>query len=438
MGNYPCRPLAGICIFTMVVITVANGLGVMDLPFNPLWPAGLAAWAAALLLLKDAPRILLIQVAVLLLFGLAAIAYSLSVEVSVDPATVISSNTGLLSMIAAVGFLRLVAMPDTAVDEELPTGRSAYLRTLLGVSAFASFINISAPLLIADRIHRKRPLTRLTAQSIVRVFCSAASWSPFFGAMAVVLTYSPGSQLSWIMVTGFPFMLLALLYVYFEAKFRFQDQVQDFIGYPMHLDGLRIPALLVIAVVLGSWLLDHVSPLVMISLCAMVVTVVVLVLRTGPGAGARAMANFVVDGLPGIVNELVLFLAAGVLAAGISGLVQAGAVINPFDHFDAGTATQLLGVMLVLAAMGIHPVITITSFSPLVWPLDPDPNLLAVTYLFAWHMGTCSSPLSGTNLVFQGRYGIPSWKLAMWNWPYSLGMFVIAAGWLQLVERILS
>ena len=93
--------------------------------------------------------------------------------------------------------------------------------------------------------------------------------------------------------------------------------------------------------------------------------------------------------------------------------------------------------MVMLAALGIHPVILISSFTPLILSLDPNPNLLAVTYLFAWNLGTCSSPLSGTHLVFQGRYGIPSWKAAMWNWPYAVVMWLIAVAWLQVVETIL-
>ena len=69
--------------------------------------------------------------------------------------------------------------------------------------------------------------------------------------------------------------------------------------------------------------------------------------------------------------------------------------------------------------------------------LDPNPELLAATFLFGWHLGTCASPLSGTNLVFQGRYDIPSWKMALWNWPYALTMLAVAALWLPLVNQIL-
>jgi uncharacterized membrane protein YciS (DUF1049 family) len=80
----------------------------------------------------------------------------------------------------------------------------------------------------------------------------------------------------------------------------------------------------------------------------------------------------------------------------------------------------------------------ISSFAPMIMTLDPDPNLLAATFLFAWHLGTCSNPLSGTNLVFQGRYEISAWKLAFWNWPYAIVMLIVGALWLQAVARIVS
>ena len=117
-------------------------------------------------------------------------------------------------------------------------------------------------------------------------------------------------------------------------------------------------------------------------------------------------------------------------------MVMHGVIDNPFSGFDAISAAETLGVILLCAFCGIHPIIMISSITPMLLTLDPDPNLLAATYLFAWHLGTCSNPLSGTNLVFQGRYGIPGWKIAFWNWPYALAMLVVAALWLQLVAQI--
>jgi hypothetical protein len=162
-----------------------------------------------------------------------------------------------------------------------------------------------------------------------------------------------------------------------------------------------------------------------------------LLRREGIAGGATRLREYSTEGLPRIVNELCLFLAAGVLAGGISALIHQGVLENPFTEFDAITAAEVLAIMLLCAFCGIHPIIMISSFAPMIMTLDPDPNLLAATFLFAWHLGTCSNPLSGTNLVFQGRYGISGWKLAFWNWPYALAMLVVGALWLQLVARIL-
>jgi hypothetical protein len=428
--------VSGLLILLMIVVTILNGFDLIGDGELPLWVAGIAAWLAALLLFSDTSRILKAQVSLILLAGVTMIFYARGQQALFDPGTVISSNTGLLTMIAAVGFLRLVVIPDSLQEESLPTGRKAFLQTIIGLNISSSIINISAPIMIADRIHRKRPLQRFSAQTFTRIFCGVSSWSPFFGAMAVVLTYVNQASLGWIIVAGFPFMLVGAIGVYVEARLRYPQEVDSFVGYPTHLAALKIPAILIITVVAMSQLFSAIPILVVIAMSALLVTSSTLLVRNGLAAGLTRLRQHSTDGLPRMVNELCLFLAAGVLAAGISALIQHGVVENPFTQFDAITAAEVLGIMLFCAFCGIHPIIMISSFAPMIMTLDPDPNLLAVTFLFAWHIGTCSNPLSGTNLVFQGRYSIPGWKLAFWNWPYALIMLLVAALWLQVVARI--
>lgn len=421
----------------MIAITVSNGFGLSISGVDPLWIGGGAAWCAAILLFADATRVLRVQVSVLLAIGIGLILFAHSQGADIDANIVISSSTGLITMIASVGFLRLVVIPDTEQRERLPVGRSAFLRTLVGLNIASSVINISAPILISDRIHAERPLDRLTAQSFVRVFCSVSSWSPFFGAMAVVLTYVGGASLPWIIIAGFPFMLAGFALVYLEARLRYTEEVEKFVGYPTHLDALRVPVILIATVLLLAWLFDDTPILVLIASGALLVTAVVLLGRRGIGASLAGLGKHVFEGLPRIVNELCLFLAAGVLAAGISALIQHGVIDNPFDYFDSGVAAEILGIILLCAFCGIHPIIMISSFSPMLMTLDPEPTLLAATFLFSWHIGTCSSPLSGTNLVFQGRYGIPGWKIAFWNWPYAILMLLIGSLWLQVLAAVI-
>jgi hypothetical protein len=420
----------------MIVITILTELNLLELGFNPLWLAGIAAWAAALLLFADTSRVLKIQVSLILLIGIVMIVYASQQSAVVDPGALISANTGLMTMIAAVGFLRLVVIPESQQEEALPVGKKAFLQTILGLSISSSVINISAPILICDRIHRQHPIQRFSAQTFTRIFCGVSSWSPFFAAMAVVLTYVSDASLSWIIVAGFPFMLIGFIGVYLEARIRFPREVENFVGYPTHLSALKVPAILIITVALMSQLLTETSILVLIAISGLLVTISVLIVRHGITGSITRLQTYVANGLPRIVNELCLFLAAGVLAGGISALIQHGVFENPFDQFDAITAAQILAIMLLCAFCGIHPIIMISGFAPMIMTLNPDPNLLAVTFLFAWHLGTCSNPLSGTNLVFQGRYGIPGWKIAFWNWPYAIVMFVIGSLWLQIMAGI--
>lgn len=426
----------------MVAVIILQGLtsqnGLIGENFSQMLVmiAGVLGWFAALLLLADTRATLQIQVGLISLIGLCLAAYAFNQGVNIDFGKAVGGNSGLLTMIATVGFLRLVALPDADKNEALPIGHKAYLQTMLGINITSSVINISSPILIADRIHQHRPLTRFSSQSIVRIFCGVSSWSPFFGAMAVVLTYVEGAQVLSILKVGLPFTIAGFIVVYVEARLRYRKQLDEFVGYPIHLNALKIPAILMISVVALSHWLPKAPMLVVISICALLVTSVTLILRRGLVASFMSLHRYVYDGLPKIANELLLFQAAGLLAAGMVAVMQLGIIDNPFTVFNSTTAAQVLAVILLAAAVGVHPVILISSLSPLIVGLNPDPSFLAATYLLAWNLGTCASPLSGTQLVFQGRYGIPGWQAAVANWPYAVLMYLIAVGWLWISEGL--
>ncbi len=429
------QSIAGILVLAMVLATIADGLWAWPSTELLQWSAALAAWSAAMLLFRRGSLILRIQVGVLLAIGIGMILVAGNQGAEFDALKAFGANTGLLSMIAAVGFLRLVTLPAPGRVRRLPTGRRAFLQTVFGISVFASVINISAPILIADRIHRERPLQRFTAQTVVRVFTAMSNWSPFFGAMAAVLTYVDGARLDWIILVCLPFSMFCVLMVVAEARWRHSDEVREFVGYPLEKEALVVPALLMVGVAVSSQLFPAIPILVLIALSALTITVMLLAKRSGPSNTWGALKEHVLNHLPQMVGELSLFLAAGVFAVGISALIDTGLIVSPFTRFDGLAAAELLGLMLVAAIIGIHPIILVSSLTPMLLTLDPNPTLLAIVYLTAWNLGTQSSYLSGTNLVFQGRYGIPSWRAATWNWSYAAVMFLIASGWLILLSK---
>jgi len=254
--------------------------------------------------------------------------------------------------------------------------------------------------------------------------------------MAVVLTYVEGMRLFTVMGLALPFALIGLAVIYTSSLLWKRDEVDAFHGYPMQLSVLWIPAVLALVVVALSLALPDMSILISITLAALLVTITTLVVMDGPRKAFSGLSDFVRESLPNSGNELTLFLSAGVLAVGLTQLVDLGLLHLPLSGFGALQASLLLIVMVLVACIGIHPVVQIAGITPLVLPLEPDPQLLALTYMFVWSLGTCAGPLSGTHLIMQGRYGIACWRGALANWPFVLVMTIVAIIILNLTAAI--
>jgi hypothetical protein len=424
--------LAGAMLALMVLLAIIHGV----YPGFASWPAGLAAWLAGALLVPRIAFTQKLQLSALVFFGVVALAVALSLGAQPHWLRLLDANAGLLTMIAAVSFLRLVALTSSRVTNGEPMGRSIYRQTLIGVALFGAFINISAPILIADRLTTNTKLSRFASQSITRVFSGCSAWSPFFGGMAVVLTYVADTKLLFVMIAGIPFAMLGLALVSVEADMRYRREVERFTGYPMTFSSLWIPVVLVFAVAAGAIALPQTSILLVIAIAAIAVTCALLAARYGVRQAAQRITSHIFEGLPGMVGELSLFIAAGVLAVGLTALVNVSHTALPISEFGAFEASVLLGGMVFISALGVHPVITIAAVTPLLAAVNPDSELLAMTYLLGWSLGTCASPLSGTHLIFQGRYGVPSVKAAMWNWPFAIIMFAVGVVLLNVVASI--
>lgn len=415
----------------MMVLTLVSDIFEHALP---VWCAGVVGWCMVFLLFVDVKKSQRYQTVFIALLGLVLLIFGQLRDGSAQWTQAIGSNTGLVTMLASVGFLRLIALPvDKKPETHLPDGFAAYVKTLAGVSLFGSVINISAPILFSDLLYKHGVLNRLASQSITRVFTATATWSPFFGGMAAVLTNIPDMRISFAMLACIPFAIVSFIVVLLEVRLRYWRQVKSFKGYPVNFYNLWIPAALATIILTLNKLVPEWSVLSHISISALILTSVVVVIREGLSA-ARTLSRFVVEGLPTMINELQLFLAAGVLAAGLVTIIDDN-FLPALSGFSASSAALLLGMIILLAIAGLHPVVIISGATPVIMTLSPPPDLLAVCYLLAWGLGTCASPLSGTHLVFQGRYEIPSWKGAFWNWPYVLVMYGVAVLLLYTVER---
>ena len=139
------RTLAAVLLFAMTVLAALAGTG----HGPPVWIAGLAAWGAAVLLWPQLARAQKRQA--LLLAGAGVVAFGVALGRGGSPSLLglLTQNTALLGMLAAVSFLRLLRTPE-AGSAGLPKGRGALWRTLGAVHVLGAVINLSAVFIMAS------------------------------------------------------------------------------------------------------------------------------------------------------------------------------------------------------------------------------------------------------------------------------------------------
>lgn len=417
--------IAGIVLLAMILASALFNEQSL-LPLSIAYPvSGIAALSAGILLFPNLRVSARVQVGLLFGIGSLLLVIANSRGISFSLINAISRNALLLTMIMSVGFLKLLLDLETT-QTDLPRGRKAHLHTLLGLGLFGSVINISAPILICDRLAIDKPVDLLTLRPISQVFCACSCWSPYFGGTALVLTYVHGVSIVNIMMTGLPVLLLTIAFAHTFSILKNKEHIDQFAGYPVALSKLWLPVSLT-AVVVGMQAIFPFMPiLVVISLSALALSAGVLCTRLGACKAGGTLYRHVLQGLPRSSNELLLFLSAGVLATGLSAFLESTHFELGLSSYTLQAACITLALMILTAAAGIHPVIQISVLTPLILPIEPDPDLLAMTFLFAWALGNAASPLSGTHLMFQGRYNVPAWKLAVQNWPYVVPMYFVA------------
>lgn len=413
--------IAGLSLTATVALAALYGIFPAYVP--KLLVAAPAWLAAALLWMRAAPRTRA-QAGVLGGIGLAGLAWGATHGGRIDPQLIFGSNALLIAMLAAVSFLRLITRPGGQGAARTAHGRKALWSTLLGVHLFGAVINLSVVFIMGDRLSAYRDLNARQVSVLTRGFSAAAFWSPFFAAMAAALTYAPGAQLPRLMLFGIPLAALALAI----TALRKPAEDVDFEGYPMHFGTLWLPATLAVLVLALHAAFPLWPILAIICLLAPAITLAYLAVT---GRGSAQLSGHIRQGLPSMANELLLFLAAGLMAAGVDSSLSTLHGWLPFARFGGVEAALTLLFMYLISLAGVHPVIGIAVIGTLLAPLQPDTNLLAMTFLCSWAISVGTSPFSGMNLALQGRYRIAPLDFLRWNGRYSL--FMLGASMAALI-----
>ena len=401
--------------------------------FVPPWLAGGTGLLAMILLWPGVPNSVRVQAGALAAIGGIAFASGDPAAAGLSASALLGYNDALLAMLVAVRFLRLIPASGTGADTS-PRGRGAFLRTALAVNVQGALINIPGMIIVGDRLGHGGPLPRREALLVCRSFSTAVFYSPFIGGMALALHYAPGSSIIAVMTLGATLALAGVALGYGDERRRDARGMDRFEGYPLRYGNLAFPALLATAVLAWHFSDPAFPVLVLIAWMAPSMAFAVLVFTRGPLHGLQAMVAHGRAELPGMSGEVALFLAAGVLAVGLSSALAVHGTPWMPARFDAATASALVLGVYALSFVGVHPVVPLTIAATLLEPLHPDPTLMVMSFVMGWGIGCAGNPLSGQVLVLQSRYGVSGWRFARWNAPFCLALAAVGAGFLHAYE----
>jgi hypothetical protein len=421
--------LAGILIFLSFILSIYSYFFQKDL----LIISSLFAWIAFLFLFSSLKN----KRFLFILFILSLLSFTICIinGYKIDFYKVFTINQYLITLLIAVGFLRLIATPKKAKIKELPKGESSFLKTYLGVHLFGSVINLSSLILVADKMYKKAPLSNTQIVLLTRAFASDAYWSPFFVAFAAAITYAPKLNTLTIVLNGIVLALIGFLITYIEVKKDKKFNLDEFKGYPISFDTIYLPILLAFFVLLTHTFFPDIKVIVLISLFSFILTIFVLPLKYSYLKSKIKFKNHILKELPKMKTELSLFLVAGMFGILVGSILLGLNFQLPFETFDWFVASILLGIFIILGFVGIHPIITIAIIGDFLSGVNH--TLLAITFLMAWSTTVSTSPFSGLNLTIVARYNYDAKEILKLNLLYAVKMYLICTICLFILSNYL-
>lgn len=360
------------------------------------------------------------QVLFLVITGLVLLFLSACKGVPLKWDNIFCANIPLLAMFVAVSFLGLT---NSDIDGEiLPQGKSAVMTTAFATHLFGGVINLSALFVFGDRLQKNGRLSRPQMMVLGRSFCAAAWWSPFFIATGVALTYSPEMLLHKTLIPGLMMSFTALALSIFEICY---FRKETFSGYPFKTESLTIPMILA-ALVLGIHL---VRPEINILNIICIVSPIGAIIFMNSKLKIEKVHDFITTKLVSLSSQFTLFLAAGIFSSGIKSINCAYPELFSLENtsFTPSLFAVILGLMIIVGIIGVHPIVSISIVSPLLLPLNMDHSQLGFLFLSVWAISTACSPLSGVGLALVGRYQVSSRSIIMSNWHYAVIMWAFAS-----------
>ncbi|TWT03658.1 hypothetical protein [Planomicrobium sp. CPCC 101079] len=290
-----------------------------------------------------------------------------------------------------------------------------YLFSTITAASIGAVMNVGSLPILYQLTDTKsfQPYTALRLKSMSRGFVLAFLWSPYFISVGLVLAYF---DITWLQlfVPGISLALLLMLMGFFlEGRNCEEIPVETPLPNQTELKKakrkvveLALIVALITAIIMITESLTGLSVLTVIPIVAALMSFVWSLFFSTKQDLARNYRSFFDARIPGMGNELSLFIIAGAFG---TALLDNGAdewILALLDSLNITNVLLLIPViallMVIPAIVGLHPVITATilaitlSGSPLFME---DHLYLSLGLLSSWMAAILVSPFSGVNLL---------------------------------------
>lgn len=326
---------------------------------------------------------------------------------------------------------------------------SKLLTHILGVVLNIGAVSIVHQLTQASNIKS----SRLIANALNRGFVSSIFWSPYFSAMALILSqlhiawssivlYSLGLALM-SMIVGFclDFRVIQLNRPQPEEKPKEEAEDPLFSRAKRKVIELFFLLFLVMGLVLLMEMMISYSMVLIICLVSLIFPLLWCGLSGSGASWSEQFQQHVYVGIPRMKKEILLFLVAGFFSGAIVhaelSVHLVGLVNVVFGSFSLGAALFFSLLIVLSAVIGLHPIIMVTILAASIEPasIGFSPQYFAVLLLASWGISNTVSPATAVNNLLAHLLKVDVIELSVrWNLKYAFIMLLLIPFYLWLID----
>ncbi len=322
-------------------------------------------------------------------------------------------------------------------------------RFYLLVSFVSAFVGVLVNLAVVSLVLQisqassKSSNKKLLSSAIVRGFATCTIWAPTTAAIALIVQLSGAS---WLLF--FPYAILcgviAGLVGYFMTMYEEKRAGNAFNSVIQEPDvdfnvakvvELSVFSVILIASIAILSLITGIHTVIVVSLASLIFPVIWLGIIGRLRILIREFKAYYNESLPKLKNEIILFVGAGLFATSIN-YSHLGDYISVVLSLFVGQNPLLLAIIIILgilmlSALGIHPIIPVTIIGGTVKAAayGVTPTYLALILAISWAMGISISPSSATVIALSGLTGQSPIQVGpRWN-----GLYVLIASTVMLI-----